>query len=192
MTEKFFCLACNGLHEELFGGPLTQLVHYLNIHLPVEVHFNVVGGVDPRPFTDQITHNLVSAAGAGYKIIFLGHSLGAMMAFYQADRLNERDIHAPLFISIDPTQWGTNAVGTAAWLLGGSNAGRYYVPPNVAKWINFTQPVYPGGGRAQLVRGNKLSKFEEFPRLEPHVVLPVTPAVQDIILRAILAEVLAK
>lgn len=185
MTD-YLAIACNGLHEELFANPLSQLVfNYLNPRLPARCQFKVVGGIDPRPFTSSFTHWLAAAHNAGKKIIWIGHSLGAMMAFYQADALNSLKISSPLFISIDPTDWGTNVPGIAPWLLGGSHAGEYLVPPNVDRWIQFRQPVYPGGGRAHLAPGNDHTKLEAYERLEPHVALPVTPAIQEIILSAV-------
>src|SRR5260370_34870302 len=98
-----------------------------------------------------------------------------MMSFYQADALNRLRIPAKLFVSIDPPQWGTNVPGLAPWLLGGSSAGRYLVPSNIDHWINFTQPIYPGGGRAELPLGNKHTKFRRHARIAPHRVVRVTP-----------------
>src|SRR5260370_11270596 len=82
--SKFFCIACNGLHEELFGNPLGLLANWLNERTPTNVHFETVGGMDPRPETESFKHQLQAAHGSGYEIIWIGHSLGALMSFYHA------------------------------------------------------------------------------------------------------------
>ena len=186
MTSKY-AIAVNGLDEWLFGGPLTQLATFLNDNTPAGTHFEVVGGTDPRPCLDQFVHNLAAACGAGYVPLLVGHSLGAMMMFYLADAMKAKGFKLPLVVSIDSTDWGTNAPGAVAYALGQPTAGQYYVPDNVDRWIHYRQPVYPGGGIVQLAPGNTHTKFENFERTEAHVVLPVLPDVEKYILQAVLA-----
>lgn len=183
---KFLCLAVNGLDEALFGNPLSQLAGYLNFRTPSGVHFNVVGSADPRPYIDQFIQTLAAAHSAGYVIVVLGHSLGAMMMFYLADAMKKLGITMPLVISIDSTDWGTNSLGTIPYAIGTSTPGEYFVPDNVDHWMHFRQPVYPGGGVAQLAPDNTRTNFENFQRLEAHVVLPVVPEIEQLILQAIL------
>lgn len=184
---KNFCLAVNGLHEELFGGPLGQLANFLNRNTPPGTHFNVVGGVDPRPFINSFIHSCEVAAGQNQKLVLVGHSLGAMMTFYLADAMKSRNFEVALAVSIDSTSWGTNAGGFPPYSLSvGGQAGQYYIPDNVGHWMHFRQPVYPGGGRAQIAKSNTHTKFENFERAEPHVSLPVIPDIQQKILHAVL------
>lgn len=189
MTKKFFCLAVNGLHEELFANPLGQLANFLNQHTPSGVHFSVVGEMDPRPFILQFEHNVDAAHSAGYEIILIGHSLGAMMMFYLADAAKRRGITIPLLVPIDATDWGTNAPGAVPYALANSTPGAYWVPDNVDRCVYYRQPVYPGGGVAHLAAGNKHTKFENFNRVEAHVVLPILPDIQNHILEAVLEAV---
>lgn len=184
---RHFCLAVNGLHEELFGSPLGQLASFLNQHTPAGTHFDVVGGMDPRPFINQFIHSCEVAAGAGQKVILVGHSLGAMAMFYIADAMRARRLSLPLAVSIDSTSWGTNRPGIPPYALStGAFAGQYWVPENVDHWLHFRQPVYPGGGIAHLGAGNTHTKFENFERVEPHVSLPIIPDIQQKILQAVL------
>jgi len=185
--SKFFCLACNGLDEALFANPLSRLANFLNENTPKGVHFNTVGGADPRPFIFQFEQSLAAAVGAGQTPIILGHSLGAMMMFYMADAAKKLGLSLPLVVSIDSTDWGTNAPGTIPYAIGTSTPGQYFVPDNVAQWLHYRQPVYPGGGVVQLAPGNTTTNFQNFERAEAHVVLPVLPDIQAQILAAVLA-----
>jgi hypothetical protein len=185
--SKYFCIACNGLDEWLFGNPLTQCADFLNAHTPQGVHFNVIGGADPRPFIYQYEHNLSSACAAGYQAIIIGHSLGAMMMFYLADAMKKLGYRLPLVVSYDSTDWGTNAPGTTPYAMGSASAGYYFVPDNVDHWIHYRQPVYPGGGYAQLAPGNTSTKFENYERTEAHVWIPIIPDIEQHVLTAILA-----
>lgn len=184
--KKFFCLAVNGLHEELFANPLGQLANYLNRNTRPNIHFNVVGGTDPRPFLDQFIHNCEAAHGAGYELFLIGHSLGAVMTFYLADAMKARAIPIRLVVAIDATDWGTNAAGTIPYAMGTSTAGHYWVPDNCDRFIYYRQPGYPGGGVAYLAAGNTSTAFESYERVEAHVVLPILPDIQQHILRAVL------
>jgi hypothetical protein len=187
--SKHFCLAVNGLDEWMFGGPLSALAGFLNENTPAGVHFNVVGDTDPRPYIDEFIHTCAAAAGNGSDLILLGHSLGAMMMFYLADAMKAKGIAIPLVVSIDSTDWGTNSPKYPPYTLGipAPDTGQYWVPDNVDHWLHFRQPVYPGGGVAQLAAGNTHTKFENFERLESHVSLPVIPDIQQKILAAVLA-----
>ena len=185
--SKFYCIACNGLDEFLFNNPLGQLATYLNSNTLDGVHFNVIGGPDPRPYVYQFEHNLAAAIAAGYTPIILGHSLGAMMMFYLADAMKAKGLKLPLVISIDSTDWGTNATGNQPYAMGTATPGQYWVPSNVDRWIHYRQPAYPGGGRAELAGGNTHTKFENYERAEAHVWLPIIPDIEQHILSAVKA-----
>ena len=189
MGKKYFCYAINGLDEPMFGNPLSALADYLNKGTPDGIHFNVVGGWDPRPSIDLFIHNVAAAAAGGYTVLLVGHSLGAMMMFYLADAMKKLSIGLPLVVSIDSTQWGTNSPNYTPYALAVAepDTGQYWVPSNVDRWIHYRQPVYPGGGVVQLAAGNTHTKFENFERVEAHVVLPILPDIQKTILDAVLA-----
>jgi hypothetical protein len=148
MTSKVFsCYACNGLLEQAFGNPVSELADWLNAETPAGIHFNDVGGFDPRPPVEsQIQDAVVADIQAGKEVIFIGHSLGAMECYYLADLLNSKHLKAPLFVAIDPTQWGTNIPLAPPWDLAPPTPGQYRAPSNIAMFINFHQPAYPGGG----------------------------------------------
>jgi|HubBroStandDraft_3_1064219.scaffolds.fasta_scaffold14940_2 hypothetical protein len=72
-----------------------------------------------------------------------------MDAYYIADELAAEGLTAPLFVAIDPTDWGSNLPGFGTWAVGipgEGNAGKWKAPPNIGRFINFHQPSYPGGG----------------------------------------------
>lgn len=183
--SKYLCLAVNGLHEELFGDPLGRLADFINRKTPFGIHFRVVGEADPRPFIFQFQHNIAAAGAAGYKILLIGHSLGAMMMFYLADFAKSRGIKISLLVPIDATDWGTNVPWATPYAVGTSTPGQYWVPDNVDRCLYYRQPVYPGGGYAQLADGNTHTQFEKFERVEPHVTLPILPDIQLQVLRAV-------
>lgn len=146
MTE-YACYACNGLMEQAFGGPVTQLATWLNANTPSGIHFNIVGGVDPRPPVQQaIFDSVVTDVKAGKTLIFIGHSLGAGLSYYLADYLNGKGLSAPLIVAIDPTQWGSNLPPDAPWALTPANPGKWAAPSNIGMFVNLHQPIYPGGG----------------------------------------------
>lgn len=175
--------ACHGL---VVGYPVDQLAAFINGATPVDVHFNVTGGSDPRPQTDDIIGKLIASKTPN---IFFGHSLGAMLAFYAADALKAKGIRAPLFVSIDSTGWGTNAPGVARWdtLVFPPNTGKYLVPDNVDRWIHFFQDEEPGGGVAMLAPGNTRTDLRvvHLPN-ENHISIVNSNVVRDDILAAVL------
>jgi hypothetical protein len=89
-------------------------------------------------------------------------------------------------VPIDATDWGTNAPGTIPYAVGNSTPGEYWAPDNVDRMLYFRQPGYPGGGVAQLAGGNTHTRFENFERAEAHVVLPIVPEIQQLVLAAVL------
>jgi hypothetical protein len=186
MAEKNFCIAANGLDEALFGNPLSQCATFLNEKTPSGVHFVVVGGADPRPYLNQIIHNCLAAANAGYRLILIGHSLGAMLMFYIADALKARGVTITLLVPIDATDWGSN-IDCQPYQLNPPKPGQYLCPDNVDRCIYYRQPGYPGGGFAQRAAGNEHTAFESYERVEAHVVLPILPDIQQHILQAVLA-----
>ena len=140
----FTCYACKGL---LIGQPVDDLAAWLNAETPTGIHFNVVGGLDPE--FDDPKDAVVTDAQSGKSVIFIGHSKGAMDTYYIADALNALGLKAPLFIAIDPTDWGSNLPGFSTWVVGMpgiGNAGKWKAPANIGRFINFHQPSYPGGG----------------------------------------------
>lgn len=163
---KVYGICCHGLG---IIQPIDNLCSFLNKHTPSGVHFNIVGGADPRITYPIIIDNMIKAHAAGYEVIFMGHSLGAMLAFIAADKLKSHGIKSKLFVSFDSTQWGSNAPGTLPYAPGSPHAGQYFVPDNVAHWIHYWQPVYPGGGRVHLAPGNTTTVLEEHRRYEDHI-----------------------
>ena len=189
MSKTFWCIAVNGLWEQIFGNPLSQAANFLNANTPSGVHFNVIGAADPRPYIYQYESNLMAAVAAGFTPILIGHSLGAMMMFYLADAAKKRGANLPLVVSYDSTDWGTNAPGTVPYSEGNPTAGQYFVPDNVDRWIHYRQPVFPGGGVAQLAPGNTHTKFENYERSEAHVWIPIIPDIEHHVLSAVLEVV---
>lgn len=158
MTEVY-ARACHGLWV---GSPVDALAAYLNQETPAGVHFVTIGGSDPRPDTDQIIDDAIAAARRSARVVFIAHSLGAMLAFYLADALKASGFRAALVIAIDPTYWGTNAAGVPRWseVVFPPNTGRYFVPDSVDVFLHFRQYTPPGGGTAELAAGNKTTHFE--------------------------------
>ena len=191
MPRKLACFLCHGL---VAGYPVDNLAAYLNANTPDGVHFNTVGGADPQPHQSEITQEVIATHNGGADIIFGGHSMGADLTFYLADELKRRNVRAPLFISIDSTNWGSNAPGTEPWstAVGPPNTGRWFVPDNVDRWLHFRQPDPPGGGQALLAPANatdNLTAFEEPGLLQGggHLAIPTLPQVEQKILDAVLA-----
>lgn len=166
MTSKY-AIAVNGLDKWLFGGPLTQLATFLNDNTPAGTHFEVVGGTDPRPCLDQFVHNLAAACGAGYVPLLVGHSLGAMMMFYLADAMKAKGFKLPLVVSIDSTDWGTNAPGAVAYALGQPTAGQYYVPDNVDRGYTIASLFIRAGASCNWRPATRIrsSRISSAPRL---------------------------
>lgn len=158
MTEVY-ARACHGLWV---GSPVDELAAYLNHETPPGVHFITIGGSDPRPDTDRIIDDAIAAARRSARVVFIGHSLGSMLAFYLADALKAAGLRAALIVAIDPTGWGTNAPGVPLWseVVFPPNTGRYFVPDSVDVFLHFRQYVPPGGGTAELAAGNKTTHFE--------------------------------
>ena len=141
MTE-YSCYACHGL---IVTWPVDDLAEWLDQNTPAGIHFNTVGGVDPQLYAGAITTAVIRDIDAGKQVIFIGHSMGAMLAYYLADDLKSAGLKAPLFIPIDPTDWGSNLPDTLRWSWSVTAAGRWAAPSNIGKWINYHQPSYPGG-----------------------------------------------
>jgi hypothetical protein len=183
MTRKFACFLSHGL---FIGNPVDKLAAFLNSKTPDGIHFNVVGGFDPQPLQGQITQQVITAHQSGAEIIFGGHSKGAMLAFYLADHLKSVGIRAPLFISLDSTNWGSNVPGTAPWavLFGLPDAGKWLVPSNVDRWLHFWQPTPPGGGQATLAPGNTTTNLGVHQLNVDHLRVPT--AAEQLILDAVL------
>ncbi len=183
MTRKFACFLSHGL---FIGQPVDDLAAFLNSKTPAGIHFNVVGGFDPQPLQGPITQQVVTAAQSGAEIIFGGHSKGAMLAFYLADHLKSVGIRAPLFISLDSTDWGSNAPGTVPWalLVGQPDAGKWLVPNNVDRWLHFWQSAPPGGGQAALAPGNTTTNLSTKQLNVGHLGVPT--AAEQFILDAVL------
>jgi hypothetical protein len=180
MTKQFSCYLCNGLSEQIFGNQVAQLIAWLNANTPDGIHFNEVGGFDPRPpVQDQITAAVEADIAAGKTVIFGGHSLGAGLCYYLADALNAKSQTSPLFFAIDPTQWGTNIPPAASWALMPPTPGQWVAPPNIGIFINFHQPVYPGGGVC--VRGGDDIAVPN----TDHIGIPNTDLVRGTVVNAI-------
>jgi len=184
-----YCIACKGLADPLVGAPLERLV--LDLHVETGLTFNIVGGLDPHPlFEVEILGPLVEAHKRGETIVFLGHSMGAMAAFYAADRLKALGIHSPLFIALDATNWASNAPGVAPWTRPATTppAGHWYVPDNVDVFLYFHQSAGPGGGVALLAHGNTHTKLASYNMpSETHIGIVNDPLVRKVIVDALKA-----
>ena len=174
MTE-YACYACHGLGVV---QPIDMLVGYLNAHTPSGIHFRTVGGINPQLEESDIRINIVRDMGAGKKLIFIGHSMGAMLAYYLG-------YAAPLVVAIDPTDWGSN-IDTVEWSLTPPKPGQWRAPPNVEHWINFHQNGYPGGGVLENPGDNR--EDHHFPDCT-HMSIPTDQRTMKIILDAILQVV---
>jgi hypothetical protein len=186
MTQ-FACFACHGL---AIGYPIDDLAAYLNANTPGGIHFNVVGGADPQPLQSEIEDQVVAAIKGGAQAIFIGHSKGAMLTFYLADYLKTLRLRAPLFVSLDSTDWGSNAPDAGQWSLipPANDAGQWFAPDSVDRWLHFSQPSYPGGGRAQLAGGNAITSLTAKQVAgADHLSLPNMPEVRRAVLAAVMA-----
>jgi hypothetical protein len=185
-----FDIAIQGLDEFAVGQPLIALADWINQNTPVGVHFNVVGGIDPQLQQASIEQSIVDAAGRREVPILIGHSKGAMEAFYAADRMKLVGIRSPLFVSIDSTGWGTNAPGIPQWstIVLPPNTGRWFVPDSVDVWIHAYQDGLPGGGIAALAPGNTHTALQiiHCPQ-ENHISIVNCAPVRKAILAAVLA-----
>lgn len=190
--SKFCCLASHGL---AVGYPVDDLAAWLNARTPAEIHFNIVGGLDPQPLQVKIEDDVVAAIKGDpekgitpAKVIFIGHSKGAMLTFYLADYLKALKLRAPLFVSLDSTDWGTNAPDVQQWSLAppAGEAGQWFAPDSVDRWLHYWQPSYPGGGQAKRAPGNTTTGFSSAQVAgADHLSLPNMPMVRDGILAAI-------
>jgi hypothetical protein len=182
-------VACNGLLEQAFGDPLAELAQWLNANTPRGFHLLVDGGIDPRPGMQGFIADLISNAQAGRPPVWIGHSLGAMGSFYAADALKAAGLTSPLFVSIDSTDWGTNAPGVPEWstVVLPPNTGEYFVPDNVATWLHFYQDGAPGGGVAQLAPGNETTILRSYHLpAQNHISIVNCDQVRKAILAAVL------
>ena len=185
-------VACNGLLEQAFGNPLEQLADWLNANTPAGFHLNVIGGLDPRPGTQGYIDDMIAKGRKGIPTIYVGHSLGAMLAFYGANALKAANLKSPLFVSIDSTDWGTNAPGIPQWstVVFPPNTGQYFVPANVATWLHFYQNSPPGGGIAQLAPGNETTILRTWHLPEEnHISIVNCDQVRTAVLAAILKAI---
>jgi hypothetical protein len=188
MTEKY-CVACKGLADPLVGAPLEVLV--MALRAETGFFFNIVGGLNPHPlFEVEILGPMVEAHQRGEDLIFLGHSMGAMAAFYAADRLKALGIHSPLFIALDATNWASNAPGVIPWIRPETTppAGHWYAPDNIDEFIYFHQAAGPGGGVAFPAHGNVHTKFHSgYLPNESHLSIVNSPIVRKAIVAALRA-----
>jgi hypothetical protein len=185
--SKIYAVACKGLADPLVGAPLEVLIAYLNHE--TGIFFNLVGGLDPHPlFEIEIFGPMVQAHGRGETVIFLGHSMGAMAAFYAADRLKKLGIHSPLFIAIDTTNWASNAPGVAPWTKPATTppAGHWYAPDNIDVFYYFHQLAGPGGGVAELAHGNTHTRLHAYKMAqETHISIVNAQATRTVIVGAL-------
>lgn len=154
--DKYDCVACHGLG---LLQPIDDLAQWLNDNTPNNVHFDTVGGFDPMVQQQDIIARLSGAFAGRRKLIFIGHSKGAMLGFYVPGY-----VICELVITIDPTCWGSN-IDTVQWTFASSrNAGRWQANPNVSRWANFHQPGAPGGG--VLINPNGAREDHEIPGVD--------------------------
>lgn len=177
----FSCYACHGLG---IVQPINDLAAWLNAHTPQGIHFNIVGGADPQVEQMSINNAVFSDLARGGQLIFIGHSKGAMLAYYLAQDLEKAKLKAPLFVAIDPVQWSSNLPGCTPWLVQANDkAGRWEAPNSIGRFINFRQPGYPGGG----VLVNVSDRFTDVLLTGvDHMSIPNAAQVREIILQAVL------
>lgn len=133
--KKYICIACEGL---AVGWPIIQLAAWLNENTPDGIHFVVVGAGNPEANEAEIRALIETHLKDGCILIFIGHSMGAMLAYYLG-------YESPLIIAIDPTCWGSN-IDAPEWELTPPRPGQWRAPLTTKHWINFRQASYPGGG----------------------------------------------
>jgi hypothetical protein len=188
-SQKLYAVACKGLADPLVGAPLEVLIAHL--HAETGVFFNLVGGLDPHPlFEVEIMQPILAAHKRGEAIIFLGHSMGAMAAFYAADRLKAQNLHSPLFIALDATNWASNAPGVVPWTKPATTppAGHWYAPDNIDTFLYFHQAAGPGGGVAFPAHDNAHTKFYSgYLPHESHIGIVNDPTVRKAIVGALKA-----
>lgn len=171
----FACYACHGLG---FVQPIDQLARWLDLHTPAGIHFTTVGASDPMLEESAIRAAVEADLAAGKKLIFIGHSKGAMLAYYL-------DYPAALIVAIDPTDWGSN-IDCAEWTLTPPLPGQWRAPEGVTRFINIHQSGYPGGGVLENPGPGREDHF--FPDLS-HMTIPTDPRVMAIVRDAILQVV---
>jgi hypothetical protein len=189
MTKPIYAIGCKGLADPLVGMPLEVLLAYLTRETGIPFH--LVGGLDPHPlFEVEIYQPAVAAHERGEIVIFLGHSMGSMAAFFLADRLKKVGIRSPLFIAIDATNWASNAPSIVPWTKPATTppAGHWYVPDNIDVFLYFHQSAGPGGGLAFLAPGNTHTKFHSYnmPQ-ENHLSIVNAAGVREAIVAALKA-----
>lgn len=171
MTE-YACYACHGLG---MVQPIDTLASWLNAHTPAGIHFKIVGAMNPQLEEGPIRASIENDIGAGKQLIFVGHSMGAMLAYYLGYK-------ALLIVAIDPTDWGSN-INCQNWTLTPPNPGQWRATSNVIRWINFHQSGYPGGGVLSNPGPGREDHF--FPTCD-HMSIPTDPRTMKIIHDAIL------
>lgn len=188
MSRVIHAIGCKGLMDPLVGAPLELLLAH--IWAQVGIRFELVGGVDPHPLFDvEILQPALAAYERGEVIIFLGHSMGGMATFYMADELKRRGITSPLFIGLDATDWASNHPTVPPWSRAPvTQAGRWYAPSNIDKFMYFHQDAYPGGGRCYPAAGNTHTKLivEHMPE-QSHLSIVNAPLVRQMIVEALRA-----
>lgn len=168
MSEDLRIL-CHGLGVV---QPIDQLGAFL--HEKTGLTFSIAGGADPQLEEGLIRNQVQRAILAKQRVIFIGHSKGAMLAFYLSN------FSPDLIVAIDPTCWGSN-VGAPAWDL---------FPPKPGCWqswskkklINIHQAGYPGGGH--LTNPGLFADDHFFPDSD-HMSIVNDPRTRDIVLKAV-------
>lgn len=169
----FACYACHGLG---LVQPIDTLAQWLNERTPKGIHFQVVGGTNPQIEELKIRQSIESDLEDGKALIFVGHSMGAMLAYYLGYR-------APLIVAIDPTDWGSN-IDAPPWTLTPPRPGQWRAPLTVGRFINFHQDSYPGGGVLENPGNGR--EDHHFPDCN-HMSIPTDPRTMRIVLNAVLS-----
>lgn len=135
--SAWLALCCHGLGVV---QPIDQLAAVLNAKTPLR--FEIVGAADPMLEHGAIASRVTGAIKEGKRVIFIGHSKGAMLAYYLS-------VYSPtLTIAIDPTCWGSN-INTAAWAFAAPGFAGTWRAAGHGRFINFHQSGYPGGGKLE-------------------------------------------
>lgn len=179
---SYACYACHGLGVI---QPIDEIAMELNAATPPGVHFNIVGGVDPRIEQGAIESRMAAIAST-YEFIWIGHSLGAALGFYLPQKYPKWKF--ALVITVDPTDWGSN-INSSPWITNPPHPGHWHASPNAKRWINIRSSQYPGGG---ILDGNSPAwEDHHFPEL-PHIGIILDPRVKKIIFDAVKGEVEGK
>jgi pimeloyl-ACP methyl ester carboxylesterase len=136
MSDDRYC--CHGLG-------VVQPINALAAELDARdgKHSFIVGGFNP-PLEQAAIEKLVrSTAIRGRGIVWIGHSMGAALGFYLAQKFPL--YHFKLIVTVDPMCWASN-IECANWATEPPHPGHWIATGKFDRWINIRSSQYPGGG----------------------------------------------